>query len=67
MAVGNVHTRALKRKSVLLTFQYYHADYHEGAACYAREAGWVLDALYAHAHGEAPLLSLYDGIVVHAL
>jgi len=57
----------MKRQRVLLAFQYYHADYHAGVAQYAREAGWVLDALYARAHGEAPLLSLYDGIVVHAL
>jgi len=57
----------MKRQRVLLALQYYHAEYHAGAARFAREAGWVLDALYAHAHGETPNLGLYDGIVVHAL
>ncbi len=52
---------------MLLAFQYYHADYHEGAARYAREQGWILDALYAVARGDTPDLGLLDGIVVHAL
>ena len=57
----------MKPKRVLLAFQHYHTAYHEGAARYAREAGWVLDALYAQAHDVLPSLRHYDGIVIHAI
>jgi LacI family transcriptional regulator len=51
---------------VLLAFHHYHAAYHEGAARYAREAGWTLDALPAQSR-EFPRDDRYDGILVHAL
>jgi len=51
---------------VLLAFHHYHAAYHEGAARYAREVGWTLDALPAQSR-EFPRDDRYDGILVHAL
>lgn len=51
---------------VLLAFHHYHAAYHEGAARYAREAGWTLDALPAQSR-EFPHDDRYDGILVHAM
>jgi LacI family transcriptional regulator len=45
------HPEPKKRgvKRVLLLLDWYSRAYHEGAARYARGAGWVLDATAAHA------------------
>lgn len=51
---------------VMLAFHHYHAAYHEGAARYAREAGWTLDALPAQSR-EVLHDGRYDGILVHAM
>jgi LacI family transcriptional regulator len=64
-AVGKLG--AVKPKRILLAFQHYHVAYHQGAARYAREAGWILDSLFAQAHDGLPALRSYDGIIVHAL
>ena len=59
-------TRRVKPPRVLLAFQHYHPAYHEGAARFARKAGWTLDSFTAQS-GELRTGVHYDGILSHAI
>ena len=63
---GDPQTDRVKPPRVLLAFQHYHPAYHEGAARFARKAGWTLDSFTAQS-GELRTGVHYDGILSHAI
>ena len=66
--VTSTYSKSRKVKRILLLLDWYSRSYHSGAARYAREAGWVLDATAAHT-GVSGVVPTWrgDGILVNAV